>query len=76
MIADPDDHVRANESEWALHEWGSHLVALMTAVLIVAGGFFVLNFASREYRIVNVSAPPALDGVLLAVPPTDARKTE
>jgi hypothetical protein len=70
MIAEPDDHVdTSNESEWALQ-----VVALVTAIAIVAAGFFILNSASREYRLVNADTPPALNSVPLAAPTTNPTK--
>jgi hypothetical protein len=65
MIADPHDHVPlARENEWALQ-----LIAVLVAIAIVAGAFFVLNSASKEYAMADVKAPPVLYNVPLATPP-------
>jgi len=54
MIADPHDHIHlAHENQWALQ-----LIALAAAVIIVAGLFFVLNSASKEYAMADAKAPP------------------
>jgi hypothetical protein len=64
MIADPNDHIHlAHESEWALQ-----LIAVVAAIIIVAGTVFVLNSASKEYEIASAKAPPALNTVPLADP--------
>ena len=65
MIADPHDHIHlAHENEWMLR-----LIAILVAIAIVAGAFFVLNSASKEYAMADVKAPPALNNVPLATPP-------
>jgi len=65
MIADPHDHIHlAHENEWALQ-----LIAIVAAIAIVAGAFFVLNSASKEYAMANVKAPPALNTVPLTTAP-------
>jgi uncharacterized membrane protein len=67
MIADPHDHIHvAHENEWALQ-----LIALAAALIIVAGLFFVLNSASKDYTMADAKAPPALYSVPLANPPAD-----
>ena len=64
MIADPHDHIHlAHENEWALQ-----LIAILAATAIVAGAFFVLNSASKEYAIADLKAPPTLNTVPLATP--------
>ncbi|MEN3378286.1 MAG: hypothetical protein V7604_3641 [Hyphomicrobiales bacterium] len=64
MIADPHDHIHvAHENQWALQ-----LIALVAAIIIVAGMFFVLNSASKEYAMADAKAPPALNSVPLANP--------
>jgi hypothetical protein len=64
MIADPHDHIHlAHESQWALQ-----VIALAAAIIIVAGLFFVLNSASKEYAMADAKAPPALNSVPLANP--------
>jgi hypothetical protein len=65
MIADPHDHIPlAHENEWMLQ-----LIAILAAIVIVAGAFFVLNSASKEYAMADIKAPPALNTVPLATPP-------
>ena len=70
MIADPQDHVGpAHENGWALHA-----VAVVAAIIIVAGVVFALNSMSKEYEMAG-KAPPALSNVPLANPeatPTQA----
>ena len=64
MIADPNDHIHlAHESEWALQ-----LIAVVAAIIIVAGMVFMLNSLSKEYAMASVKAPPALNNVPLANP--------
>jgi hypothetical protein len=64
MIADPHDHIHlAHESEWALH-----IIAVVAAIIIVAGMVFGLNSMSKEYEMAGVKAPPALNDVPLANP--------
>lgn len=71
MIADPHDHIHvAHENQWALQ-----LIALAAAIVIVAGMFFVLNFASKEYAMADAKAPPALYNVPLADPPANTAQT-
>jgi hypothetical protein len=64
MIADPHDHIHpARENEWA-----SHLIAVVAAIIIVAGVVFALNSMSKEYEMAAVKAPPASIDVQLANP--------
>jgi hypothetical protein len=70
MIADPNDHIHiAHENEWAFQ-----LIAVVAAIIIVAGAFFVLNSASKEYTTASVKAP-ALNSVPLADPPAGPAQT-
>ncbi len=71
MIADPNDHVHlAHDNERAFH-----LIAIVAAIIIVAGTFFILNSMSKEYEEASVQAPPALNSVPLANPAEPAAKT-
>jgi hypothetical protein len=64
MIADSNDHIHiAHENEWALQ-----LIAVVAAIVIVAGTFVVLNSASKEYAVAGAKAPPTLNNVPLADP--------
>jgi hypothetical protein len=63
MIADPHDHVfPARENGWAVH-----IVAVVAAIIIVAGVVFALNSMSKEYEMVAVKAPSVLNDI----PPAD-----
>lgn len=64
MIADSKDHIHlAHESEWALQ-----LIAVVAAIIIVAGTVFALNSASKTYAMARVESPPTLNNVPLANP--------
>jgi hypothetical protein len=64
MIADPHDHIHiAHENEWALQ-----LIAVVAAIIIVAGTFVVLNSASKEYDVASAKGPQTLNNVPLASP--------
>jgi len=71
MIADPHDHIHiAHENEWALQ-----LIAVLAAIIIVAGTFAVLNSASKEYEMASAKAPPTLNNVPLANPAATPAQT-
>jgi hypothetical protein len=71
MIADPHDHIHpAREKEWALHG-----IAVVAAIVIVAGMVFALNSMSKEYEMAAVKAPPALIDVQLVDPAATPAQT-